>query len=241
MANNANAGLVETGVRVESVSVVLGRRRILEGVDLVVKPGELVALIGHNGAGKTTLLRTIFGLNRPVSGRIRVEAAAEGNGARPARIALVPSERFVFPDLTIKDNLALAGRKIDAAEYDVVLNEIHALFPVLAERAAQLAGTMSGGEQRMLSLGMAEMARPDVLLLDEPSLGLSPRVAEQILNYVRQTVDVKRRAVVLVEQNVHQAALIADRVALMRSGRIEYDDSADDFLAQPSESLWSLF
>ena len=171
--------------------------------------GEAIALLGHNGAGKTTLLQTVFGLQPIWKGRLLFAGRplGERHSARAAvalGIAMIPAERFVFPDLTVLENLRLGVRGLSAAEGAQRIHAAYEDLPILRERAGQLAGTMSGGEQRMVSLSMALMRKPALLLLDEPSLGLSPAIAEQMMARVRRLVT-QGVSVVLVEQNVPAA------------------------------------
>ena len=155
-------------------------------------------------------------------------------------MAMIPSERFVFQDLTVRDNLLLgAANDPEPERRPERLKLVHELFPILAERSEQLAGTMSGGQQRMVSLGLALMASPRLLMLDEPSLGLAPAVVRQIFDAVRHLADTEGLAVLLLEQNVGQALRIVDRVYVMRSGRVILHETVDEMRAR--ESYWDLF
>jgi branched-chain amino acid transport system ATP-binding protein len=157
-----------------------------------------------------------------------------------AGMALIPSERFVFPDLSVLDNLLLGGaNEVDPARRKERMVQVYALFPVLKERSDQLAGTLSGGEQRMLSLGLLLMAGPRLLMLDEPSLGLAPIIVQQIFDAVRSLAHEEDLSVLLLEQNVGQALRVTDRVYVMRSGRIILEETADEMRARPS--YWDLF
>ena len=219
-------------------------RPVVYGVDLAVAPGEIVAVLGHNGAGKTTTLKAIFGFIEPMAGTVSllgselttlpaVEHAKRG-------MTFVPAERFVFQDLGVQDNLLLAAMQEPSSERRGEHRErVDALFPVLSERRKQRAGTMSGGEQRMLSIGMALMAGPRLMLLDEPSLGLSPLYVETIMNAIRNVADALRVGVVMLEQNVAQALRVADRVYVMRSGETIAHETAAALRTR--EHLWDLF
>jgi branched-chain amino acid transport system ATP-binding protein len=155
-------------------------------------------------------------------------------------MAMIPSERFVFQDLTVLDNLLLGAANHPKSDRRVQrLELVQQLFPILVERSAQLAGTMSGGQQRMVSLGMALMADPKLLMLDEPSLGLAPAVVQQIFDTVRRLADEEGLAVLLLEQNVGQALRIVDRVSVMRSGRVILEESVEQMRAR--DSYWDLF
>jgi len=221
-----------------------GGRAVVYGVDLTVSPGEIVAVLGHNGAGKTTTLNAIFGFIEPMSGTVsfrgsEVTALPPVEHARRG-MTLVPAERFVFQDLSVEDNLLLAAMQEPSDERrDEHRRRADALFPVLSERRAQRAGTMSGGEQRMLSIGMALMAGPRLMLLDEPSLGLSPLYVETIMDAVRTVANDLRVGVVMLEQNVAQALRVADRVYVMRSGETIAHETAAELRTR--EHLWDLF
>jgi branched-chain amino acid transport system ATP-binding protein len=221
------------------------KKKVLDGISLKVAAGEAVALIGHNGAGKTTILRSIFGLQPPWSGQVAVEGAVLNRRhtcaiAVALGMSMIPAERFVFPDLTVSVNLQISARKVPPPERARRIEAAYADFPILLERRAQMAGTMSGGQQRMVSLAMALMTRPRLLLLDEPSLGLSPTITEQIMVRVRRLVN-EGMSVVLVEQNIPAALMVADRVYVLRSGRILLEESADALRARGRENWWTLF
>jgi branched-chain amino acid transport system ATP-binding protein len=221
-----------------------GGRPVVYGVDLEVSPGEVVAVLGHNGAGKTTTLKAIFGFIRPMSGIVAlrgvdVTTLAAVEHARRG-MTFVPAERFVFQDLSVRDNLLLAAMQEPSVEQRAEhQRRVDALFPVLAERRTQRAGTMSGGEQRMLSIGMALMAGPRLMLLDEPSLGLSPIYVETIMDAIRTVATELRVGVVMLEQNVAQALRVADHVYVMRSGETIAHETAAELRTR--EHLWDLF
>ena len=188
-------------------------------------------MLGHNGSGKSTTIRTILGINQAFGGRITFDGRdVTRAGSRhnvKAGMAMIPSERFVFADMTVTDNLLLGGANDHDEDRRAKRFEmVRELFPILVDRAGQLAGTMSGGQQRMVSLGMALMASPKLLMLDEPSLGLAPAVVQQIFGTVRRLADEDGLAVLLLEQNVGQALKIVDRCSVMRSGRVILEESA---------------
>jgi branched-chain amino acid transport system ATP-binding protein len=198
----------------DGVAAGYGKKRVLDNVSLTLARGEAISLIGHNGAGKTTLLQTIFGLQAPWAGGVVIDG--KPLGARRAAsdtvalgLAMIPAERFVFPDLTVMENLLVGARSLASALRRERIEAALQDFPILRERGGQLAGTMSGGQQRMVSLAMALMTRPRLLLLDEPSLGLSPAITQQIMSRVRALVD-EGVSVVLVEQNIPAALTVAD-------------------------------
>jgi branched-chain amino acid transport system ATP-binding protein len=237
------AALAEPILEVAGLRAGYGGRPVVYDVDLTVGAGEVVVLLGSNGAGKTTTLKAVTGLLRPQAGTVRYAgkpwALGQAWRAASAGMALIAAERFTFGDLSVEENLALGGYTQSVADRREREAEVYELFPVLAERRSQLAGTMSGGQQRMLSLGVALMVRPRLLLLDEPSLGLAPAVVEQIMATIGGLVRERGMSVLMVEQNVGQALSLADRCYVMRSGRIFVEESADDMRAR--DQWWDLF
>jgi len=213
------------GLIVQGLHAAYDRLEVLHGVDVSVAPGELVAVVGANGAGKSTLLRAVSGLLRPSAGTVllggRDVTAASAERIAGLGLAHVPENRLVFPSLTVADNLALGGwtRRRDG-RHDERRGEALALFPRLAERLDLPAGSMSGGEQQMLAIARGLMAGPSVVVLDEPSLGLAPKVVGEIIATLRTMRDDKGLAVLLVEQNVRAAFKVADRVLVMDRGRV---------------------
>ncbi|KMS87475.1 ABC transporter ATP-binding protein [Prauserella rugosa] len=207
----------------EKLCAGYGRMRILHEVDLHVGAGELVALVGANGAGKTTTLRGICGQLAPQSGRITFDGA-DTAGRRPdvlVRDGLVhvPEDRALFGTLTVEENLRMGAWTASADAARTRLEQVYELFPILAERRDQVAQTFSGGQQQMLAIGRALMAGPRLLLLDEPSTGLSPKLTWTMLDAVREIRDTGV-SVLLVEQNAKQALAIADRAYVMESGSV---------------------
>jgi branched-chain amino acid transport system ATP-binding protein len=234
----------QTLLRAESLRAGYGSRPVVFDVDLEVGDGEVVVLLGPNGAGKTTTLKAIFGLLRPFGGTVTFDSEdvtrLPGWKKVRRRIAFIPSERFVFGALAVSENLdlgALSERSHEARAQR--RDDVQKLFPILRERLGQRAGTMSGGEQRMLSLAMSLMSSPRLLLLDEPSLGLAPAVVQRIMETIKQLVDTTGISVLMIEQNVGQALRVADRVYVMRSGRIIHQESAAQMQAR--DQWWDLF
>ncbi len=207
----------------------------LQGVSLQVRPGEIVALVGANGAGKTTLLKTIAGLVPPRRGEIRFAGQAVAEIDAPDRIklglALVPEGRRLFSRLTVADNLSLGTfTNTDAAHRREMLDRTYALFPILRERARQRAGTLSGGEGQMLAIARALMSRPRFLMLDEPSLGIMPRLVDSILEALAQIHRAEGLAMFLVEQNVPAALDLATRGYVLQTGRVVLEGSSRELL-----------
>ncbi len=205
-----------------------------EGVSLQVRSGEIVALLGANGAGKTTLMRAIMGFAAPMAGEIRLDGRPIVRLPAHARSRLglgyCPEGRQVFPQMTVCENLEVAARRPGLAAA-ARLAGIHALFPVLAERQAMLAGQLSGGEQQMLAIGRALMTEPSLLLLDEPSLGLSPRFTGQVFARLRE-IAAGGVAILLAEQNAAKALAVADRAYLLRLGRVVRSGDAAELRAR---------
>jgi branched-chain amino acid transport system ATP-binding protein len=211
-------------LEVQNLQVAYGELPALQGVSLTIQPGELVALVGPNGAGKTTLLKTIAGLLAPRAGAIRWQDDII-SGASPQRIvehgiALVPEGRRLFAAMTVRENLELGAFTQRAQkEKNAQIENIFRLFPRLFERQKQRAGSLSGGEQQMLALGRALMGLPRLLLLDEPSLGLAPKIVESILSILAQ-LHHDGMSLLIVEQNVHAVLALAQRAYILESGRI---------------------
>ncbi len=220
---------------VENLEVSYGDVRALDGVSLEVAEGAIVAIVGANGAGKTTLIRTIAGMLRPVRGRIMLRQASIG-GLESHRvcnlgIGQVAEGRQVFPTLTVAENLDIGAMLPRAREHRAKnLERVLALFPVLAERRSQAAGTLSGGEQQMLAIGRCLMGEPDLVMFDEPSLGLAPAVVQMVLQTIR---DLNREGLtcVLVEQNVAATLKLASRAYVLENGRVTLSGTGEALLA----------
>ena len=219
---------------VHNLEVTYGNIPALRGIDLEVRKGEIVTLIGANGAGKTTTLRTISGLLKPKVGDVTYDGR-NITGTKPHVITAmgvshVPEGRGIFANLTVNDNLELGAYlrkdKIKQSEYD----RIFTLFPVLKERIKQSAGTLSGGEQQMLAISRALMSKPQVLLLDEPSLGLAPQMVQTIFRVIKE-INAEGTTILLVEQNAHMALVTANRGYVMETGRIVLTDDTKALLS----------
>jgi len=221
-------------LQVRGVEISYGKVRAVQGVDLEVRAGEVVSLIGLNGAGKSSLLRAIAGLNRVQAGTIRFKGGAIQNmpGPEVARlgIAMVLEGRSTFKHLTVHENLILGGymRKDDAA-FAADLERVTARFPILKQRLRQPAGTLSGGEQQMLVIARALLTAPSLLMLDEPSLGLAPLIVAEIFRLIRE-LNREGMTILLVEQNARQALQLSHRAYVMETGKVvlEGADLADD-------------
>ena len=213
-----------------------GKAQVLFGVDLEVEAGELVALLGANGAGKTTLLRALSGLLRPWKGSVLL-GGKDLRGLSPARRARlglghVPEGRQLFPLMTVEENLRLGAAFLAPGREKEGYERVYALFPQLAERRRQLAGTLSGGEQQMLAIGRALMGFPRILLVDEPSLGLSPRLAEEVLLALKEVAR-GGVGVLLVEQNVALSLEVAERGYVLEHGRVVLEGPAQALAQDP--------
>lgn len=223
-------------LKVSNVSTFYGKVQALYDVSIEVERGEIVTLIGANGAGKSTLLSSLCGMPQPASGSVRYEgqelSGRQSCDIMRTSIALVPEGRRIFSRLTVEENLAMGGFFSEPGLYSRQLGKVLEFFPKLRERFAQRAGTMSGGEQQMLAMGRALMSQPQMLLLDEPSLGLAPIIIQHIFDIIAQLRQ-DGVTVFLVEQNANQALKIADRGYVLENGRIVMEGSGDSLLKDP--------
>ncbi len=225
-------------LRVRNLDVGYGAVPVLRRVSLHVAPGEVVAIVGANGAGKTTLLKTVTGLVRPSGGSISLRGQEVVRLPTERTVALgcslVPEGRQVFADMSVRENLLLGAhvqyRRGKRLEVRADLERVFGLFPVLARRQPQMAGTLSGGEQQMLAMGRALMARPSLLMLDEPSMGLAPLVVRDIFEIIAR-ISGDGCTVLLVEQNARSALRIADRGYVLETGRIVLQGTSEELLA----------
>jgi branched-chain amino acid transport system ATP-binding protein len=221
-----------------------GKHQVLRDVNINVGAGEIVGICGHNGAGKTTLLKSIFGIQPLTSGEV-VFKDKDVTGFNTSKVtalgmSFTPSDRPLFRDLTIVENLQLGAHIVkDRSLIADRIAEVMEIFPILAERRNLLAGRLSGGQQRQLSLGMALMVQPSVMLLDEPSLGISPAVVEKTFEIIKDLAARKGMSVLLVEQNVRAMVKITDRVYVLRNGEIVLEESGDD--SRKRTDWWQLF
>jgi branched-chain amino acid transport system ATP-binding protein len=225
-------------LKIRNLDAGYGHRTVLRRVSLHVSPGEIVAIVGANGAGKTTLLKAVTGLVRPRGGEIALQGRSIVRDATERIVALgcslVPEGRQVFSDMTVRENLLLGAhvqlRRGKRGEVAADLERVYGLFPRLTEREKQLAGTLSGGEQQMLAMARALMARPRLLMLDEPSMGLAPLVVKDIFDIVVR-IAAEGSTVLLVEQNARGALRIASRGYVLETGRIVLSGTSEELLA----------
>jgi branched-chain amino acid transport system ATP-binding protein len=225
--------MTEPLLQLDSVTTYYGQMRILEGISLQVGNGELVCLLGGNASGKSTTLKTILGIVQPRSGRVVYDGKNVTSWAVPKRIAggiaIVPENRRLFGDMTVRENLELGAVLRGGQSLDADFDRIHALFPRLLERRSQLAGTLSGGEQQMVAVGRALMSHPRLLLMDEPSMGLSPALVQQNFQIIKD-IHASGVSVLMVEQNAAMALSIADRGYVLSTGEIVLDGPASELL-----------
>lgn len=224
-------------LQVKDLSISYGAIQAVRHVDFEVKKGEIVTLIGANGAGKSTILKTVSGIVKPQSGSIEYQNESLIGKKAPqivaAGVSQVPEGRHVFPAMTVMENLQLGSYlQKDRSQIEARLQEIYQMFPILKERQHQDAATLSGGEQQMLVMARAMMANPDLLLLDEPSMGLAPIYIQKVFEII-QKINAQGTTILLIEQNAHQALSIADRGYVIASGEIQLTGSGEKLLNDP--------
>lgn len=224
-------------LQVKDLSISYGAIQAVRHVDFEVKKGEIVTLIGANGAGKSTILKTISGIVKPQSGSIEYQNESLVGKKAPqivaAGVSQVPEGRHVFPAMTVMENLQLGSYlQKDRSQIEARLQEIYQMFPILKERQHQDAATLSGGEQQMLVMARAMMAHPDLLLLDEPSMGLAPIYIQKVFDII-QKINAQGTTILLIEQNAHQSLSIADRGYVIASGEIQLTGSGEKLLNDP--------
>ena len=215
-------------LEVRSLAAGYGKKQIVNGIDLALGRGEILLVLGHNGAGKTTLMRAIFGLLKPTAGEVTYDGkpiAGRSPGDNVAEgIAFVPQGHGIFRTLSVRDNLELGGFIMaNKATLPARMQTVFKLFPILGERQQQIGGTLSGGQQQMLAIGMALMHEPRVVILDEPSIGLAPNLVDRVMQSIAEINLSFGTSILMVEQNVHYSLPIANRVAVLKAGRKIYD------------------
>ncbi len=224
-------------LKVEDMHVYYGNIHAIKGVSFEVNEGEIVTLIGANGAGKSTTLNTIAGLLKPRSGHVTFDgkniAGMQASKVVSLGMALCPEGRRVFQQMSVRENLEMGGYTRPASEMESSLARVFQLFPRLKERQKQVAGTLSGGEQQMLAMGRALMGRPKLLMLDEPSMGLAPKLVDQIFDIIAE-LHAAGTTILLVEQNALMALQVASRGYVLETGRITLADDADKLLVNDS-------
>jgi branched-chain amino acid transport system ATP-binding protein len=222
-------------LEIKDLHVNYGAVRALGGISLTVNDGEIVSLIGANGAGKTTTLRTISGLEKAASGSVTFDGVnllhTEPSKIISLKLAHVPEGRHIFPEMTVEENLTM-GAYTDLSAVADTMADIYVRFPRLKERRRQLAGTLSGGEQQMLAVGRALMSRPKMILMDEPSMGLSPLLVKEIFSIIKE-VHAKGITILLVEQNAKMALAISNRAYVLETGKITIQGDSRQLLADP--------
>jgi branched-chain amino acid transport system ATP-binding protein len=220
-------------LRLEGINTYYGEMHILQNVDLEVREGELVCLLGGNASGKSTTLKTILGIVEPRTGRVVLDGRDVTRAATARRIelglAIVPENRRLFGPMTVLENLEMGAYLRPRADLREDLERVYSIFPLLADRRRQLAGTLSGGEQQMVAMGRALMARPKLMLMDEPSMGLAPILVERSFHVIRQ-VHESGVALLVVEQNANVSLSIADRGYVLSTGRIVLEGKASDLI-----------
>lgn len=229
-------------LELDNISAGYGSKTVLSNVSFAVQPGEIVALLGHNGAGKSTTLKTIMGLISARSGSVKFDGKPLGSLDTATRIGMgirmLPEGRGIFPSLTVTENIDVVAAVNCGPDSTFGVDDLYELFPVLDERRQARAGTLSGGQQQMLAMGLAIIGTPHCLLLDEPSIGLQPNLVERLFDQVRTICRSKSMTAILVEQNVAAAIRIADRVVIMNSGQIVFDGLPDEAKAA---NVWKYF
>jgi branched-chain amino acid transport system ATP-binding protein len=219
-----------------------GAKTVISDIGFTLEPGRILALLGHNGAGKTTTLKTVMGLLPARAGEVRFDGRVLGRMRVAERVALglrlLPEGRGIFPDLTVSENIDVVAARNVTPKAMFAPAAIYRLFPVLDERRATRAGSMSGGQQQMLAFGLAILGTPRCLMLDEPSIGLAPNLVERLFAQVQDVCQAHGMAAVLVEQNVAAALRIADRAVIMNQGRIVFDGTPE---AARASNVWEYF
>ena len=226
----------DTIIEVKGLRAGYGAVEVLRGIDLTIRRGDIVALLGSNGVGKTTFNAVLSGLIRPWGGTVKFNGAdvtgCDAVHMVDAGLSLVPEGRLIFPNLTVKENLILGAYRRAGSRREANIDKVVSIFPRLKERFEQKAGTLSGGEQQMLAIGRGMMAEPELLILDEPSLGLSPLLVEEMFNLIRR-LNEEGLTILLVEQNVAQSLEIATAGYVLENGIISLSGPAADLITNP--------
>ncbi|MEE9419423.1 MAG: ABC transporter ATP-binding protein [Desulfatiglandaceae bacterium] len=230
-------------LEVKELVVGYKKKRVLRQISLDVGEGEIVGVIGHNGAGKTTLLKSLFGLLPPWSGKVVYSGRdITGRGTElnvRDGLSYMPQGQGLFPDLSVIENLQLGDYALGKKKSNVSMDQVFQLFPILKSRTRQKAGTLSGGEQRMLSLGLILMQSPRLLLLDEPSIGLAPVIVQNVMETIREVNSRLKTGIMMVEQNIDATSSIVNRIFIIKVGQIVFSGSSD--IARDKRKLWELF
>jgi ABC-type branched-subunit amino acid transport system ATPase component len=229
-------------LELSGIAAGYGSKMVIEDVSFALDAGSILAFLGHNGAGKTTTLRTLMGLLPARAGSIVFDGKSINRMSTADRVGgglrLLPEGRGIFPDLSVAENIEVVAARNAPANAMFTPDSLFRLFPVLAERRATRAGSMSGGQQQMLAFGLSILGTPRCLLLDEPSIGLAPNLVERLFDQVRDVCRAHAVTAILVEQNVAAALRIADRVIIMNNGRVVFDGSPDE---ARSDNVWHYF
>ena len=230
-------------LEVKELVVGYKKKRTLREISLDVGEGEIVGVIGHNGAGKTTLLKSLFGLLPPWSGKVvyggnDITGRGTEQNVRDG-LSYMPQGQGLFPDLSVIENLQLGDYALGKKKSNVSMEQVFELFPILKSRAGQKAGTLSGGEQRMLSLGLILMQSPRMLLLDEPSIGLAPVIVKNVMETIREINSRLKTSIMAVEQNIDATSSIVNRIFIIKVGRVVFSGGTE--IARDKKRLWELF
>jgi branched-chain amino acid transport system ATP-binding protein len=224
---------------IENLHVAYGPVEVLHGISMRVEPGSIVGVLGANGSGKTTLFKAVAGLVRVTEGNVRLSGHDLTNVSTQSivkqGVTLVPQGRMLFPEMTVYENLEMGAYLLrDRTEFSRRLEKVQQLFPILKERAGQMVALMSGGEQQMLAIGRALMGQPDLILLDEPSIGLAPKIFDQILSTVVEINRERKTTIVIAEQNVRKILKIVDFAYVLEAGKVAISGSADSLSSDES-------
>jgi len=238
--------VLESQLKINHLTTGYSKQIVIKDLSMEIKPNEILCLIGHNGAGKSTLLNSIFGIQRITEGEVLFNNGVRLDNTSPAHsiasgVMLVPQYRCSIAGLTVLENLELSTYARREVNWRSRVNYIFNVFPILHQKKDERAGLLSGGQQQMLSIGMGLMAKPKLLLLDEPSVGLAPAVVEEVMNAIKRVNEEEGITILMVEQNLKPALRISQRVLVMRAGSIVMDSDPKDILSKEESELWGLF